>query len=380
MRALAAGLLLAVLQLGVAHAQLFGKAGLDPSYCDQPSPRQTVVYVDDMMMVDGHTEWALKLADKLRATLAPGERVTVVRLSPASGQSSELWSGCWPGYSDAERARLGRQTYFFSQNPLAQLGDQQKFFLQGMGSALTQIYAAAKRPASVATVPAANAPAKQILRALASDDGRFANSRVTIRAILYSDLAENSDLGSVFKALPSGPPDYGQRLGSYLRRSVFYAFGVGADVTGDPGFLESARAFWGAALHAMAATVGGLGADINVPNTLPVRAYSYVVTLAFDGQELDGRLALLTDAEGDLVDSWIGISRLTSAALSGSFHCADRDEGRCRLDATTIGGLATNSPSETVRLAGSEASGLKGQLGVEGTHAMFNLTAAPVPE
>ena len=380
MRALVAGLALLVLQLGTAHAQLFGKAGLDPAYCDQPSPRQTVVYVDDMMMVDGRTEWALKLADKLRATLAPGERVTVVRLSPASGQSSELWSGCWPGYSDEERARLGQQTYFFSKNPLAQLADQQKFFLQGLGSALTTIYGATKRPAPVAAIPAANAPTKQILRALASDDGRFANSRVTIRAVLYSDLAENSDLGSVFKPLPSAPPDYGQRLGSYLRHSVFYAFGVGADVAGDPGFLESARAFWATALHAMAATVGGLGADLNVPNTLPVRAYNYAVTLDFDGQELDGRLALLTDVEGDLVDSWIGISRLSSAALSGSFRCASREEASCRLDATTLGGLATNSPSETVRLAGPERAALKGQLGVQGTRAMFDLTAAPVPE
>ena len=380
MRALTVGLALLFLHVGAAHAQLFGRTGLDPRYCDQPSPRQTVVYVDDMMMVDGRTEWALKLSDKLRATLAPGERVTVVRLSPASGQSSELWSGCWPGYSDEERARLGRQTYFFSQNPLAQLGDQRKFFLQGLGSALTAIYADAKRPAPAAAVPAGNAPSKQILRALASDDGRFANSRVTLRVILYSDLAENSDLGSVFKALPSTPPDYGQRLGSYLRHSVFYAFGVGADVAGDPGFLESARAFWGAALHAMAATVGGLGADLNVPNTLPVKSYNYVVTLDFDGQELDGRLALLTDAEGDLVDSWIGISRLSSAALSGSFRCASREAATCRLDATTLGGIATSSPSETIRLAGPETSGLKGQLGVKGTHAMFDLTAAPAPE
>src|ERR1700691_2999594 len=90
----------------IAQAQLFGAPGLDPRFCSQPSFRQTVVYIDDMMMVDGHTEWATKLADKLRSTLAPGERVTVVRLSPASGQSSELWSGCWPDYSDAKRGSL----------------------------------------------------------------------------------------------------------------------------------------------------------------------------------------------------------------------------------------------------------------------------------
>lgn len=382
-RALAAGLVAVALLLpwaSPARAQLFGQAGLDPRFCDQPSPRQTVVYVDDTMMVEGRTDWALKLADKLRATLAPGERVAVVRLSPASGQSSELWSGCWPAYSDAERARISQQTYFFSRSPLDRLGDQQKFFLQGFGGALTQIYESAKRAPGAAGFAAGDAPQKQILRALASDDGRFANSRVTVRAIVYSDLAENSDLGSVFGAALPASPDYGQRLGSYLRRSVFYAFGVGADVRGSPGFLESARAFWGTALRSMAATVGGIGADLNVPNTLPVRAYSYAATLDFDGQKLDGRLSLLTGASGDLVDSWLGISRLSSAALMGTFRCAGGEEGRCQLDAATAGGLATREPSEQVRLAGPEGGALKGQLGVKGTKAVFDLTAVPAQD
>jgi hypothetical protein len=381
MRAVAAGLVLLLLLLAPARAQLFGAAGLDPRFCEQPSLRQTVVYVDDMMMAEGRTDWALKLSDKLRATLAPGERVTVVRLSPANGQSSELWSGCWPGYSDAERAKLAQQSYFFSRSPLDRLGDQQKFFLQGFGGALTAIYEAAKRPASAAGFAADNAPSKQILRALASDDGRFANSRVTIRAIIYSDLAENSDLGSVFAAtLAAASPDYGQRLGSYLRRSVFYAYGVGADVRGSPGFLEAARTFWGTALRSMAATVGGIGADLNVPNTLPVKAFTYAVTLDFGDQKLDGHLSLLTNAAGDLVDSWLGISRLSSAVLMGTFRCAGKDEGHCQLDATTAGGLATKEPSETVRLAGPEASTLKGQLGVKGTKAVFELTAVPAQD
>ncbi len=304
----------------------------------------------------------------------------MVRLSPGSGQSNELWSGCWPGYSDAERARIAQQTYFFSRSPLDRLGDQQKFFLQGFGGALTAIYDAAKRPASAAGFAAADAPSKQILRALASDDGRFANSRVTIRAVVYSDLAENSDLGSVFAAALTAPPDYGQRLGSYLRRSVFYAFGVGSDVRGSPGFLETARAFWGAALRSMAATVGGIGADLNVPNTLPVKAYSYAATLDFDGQKLDGHLSLLTNAAGDLVDSWLGISRLSSAALMGTFRCTGKEDARCQLDAATVGGLATKEPSEIVRLAGPEGAELRGQLGVRGTRAVFDLSAVPAQD
>ena len=90
-----------LLTTSAASAQLFGTDSLDPKFCQNNAYRQTVVYVDDMMMIDGRTEWATKLADKLRATLAPGERTTVVRMSPAEGASKELWSGCWPAYTEA---------------------------------------------------------------------------------------------------------------------------------------------------------------------------------------------------------------------------------------------------------------------------------------
>jgi hypothetical protein len=89
-------------------ASLFGSEGLDAAWCEKPNPRQTVVYIDDMMMAEGRTDWASKLSTKLRATLAPGERVTVVRLSPRSGQSKEMWAGCWPGLTEADRAAATR--------------------------------------------------------------------------------------------------------------------------------------------------------------------------------------------------------------------------------------------------------------------------------
>ena len=114
----------------------------------------------------------------------------------------------------------------------------------------------------------------------------------------------------------------------------------------------------------MNASVGGLGADLNMANAVPVAASAYAVTLTHDGQELDGRLALMTDADGNLVDSWIGVSRLSIAALSGSLHCGP--EAGCRLNAATNAGVATNSPSEMLTLAGPEAGPWTGRLGVKG--------------
>ncbi len=351
---------------------LFDNYGLDPAYCQQPTVRSTVVYIDDMMMADQQTEWAMKVAGKLRATLTPGERVSVVRLSPGSGQSKEYWSGCWPDYPAARRAALAQGTYILRENPVDQLVDQQKYFVRDFGAALTRIYLDGKRPAAEVQIAADKPPQKQILRALASDEGRFSNSPVTIRAIVYSDMAENSDLGSVFQPAPHDPPAYGQKLGSYLRRGVFYAYGMGDDVRGDPAFLETARAFWSAALRSMAATVIGLGADLNVPNTLPLRAYSWPVTLSFDDQPLDGRVSLLVGEDGNLVDSWIGISRLGSAAIGGTFRCAGGADSVCRLEAETASGLATNAPSETLSLSGSARS-LKGKLGIRGQNTNFSI-------
>jgi hypothetical protein len=94
------------------------------------------------------------------------------------------------------------------------------------------------------------------------------------------------------------------------------------------------------------------------------------VTLTFDNQKLDGRVSLLNGEDGNLVDSWIGISRLGSAALNGTFRCAGT--GNCRLDAETTGGVATNAPSETLTLRGSTSS-LSGRLGVPGQSLSFAL-------
>lgn len=365
------------LSAGPALARtIFGNYELDPSWCRQPVVRQTAVYIDDTMMVDGEVAWATKLDLKLKATLAPGERVSVVRLSPGSGQSHEYWSGCWPGLSDAAHAAqrspglLDNVAQMFSKSQDAEIADQRKYFLRDFGAALTRLYTEAKRPAPRPIDTAAPAT-KQILRALASDYGRFLHSTQTVRAIVYSDFAENSDLGSAFRPVGKQDLNYGQKLGTYLHRGVFYGFGEGEDVTGDPGFGETARAFWIAALRSLQGTVAGIGPDLNLGDALPLRSYEYGVTLDFDGEQLDGRLSLLTGRDGTLVDSWLGIMRLGSAALTGSFRCATN----CRLEAATLGHLVTDdAPSEALLLTGTQGA-LAGTLGVAGRDTLRSIKA-----
>jgi hypothetical protein len=353
-----------------AHA-LFEGDKLDPTFCDQPTVRSTVIYIDDKMMAEGKLEWGAKLATKLKATLTPGERVSVVRLSPDTGMSKEYWSGCWPDFNPVKKEALRKQTFLIQKNPVDRLGDQQALFFKAVNVALAGIYGESKRPVAEVKVAADNPPHKQLLRALASDEGRFASGTTTIRAIIYSDMAENSDLGSAFGPPPKVGPAYGSQLGSYLRRGVFYAFGVGEDVHGDQGFIERARAFWTGALKSMAAIPAGLNADLNISNVVPLIGYTWPVTLTFSGQELDGKVSILVGDEGRLVDSWIWISRLGSAALNGTFKCSTGDAA-CRLDAETSSGIATNSPSEAVVMSGTTKA-MSGKLGVRGQNTTFVL-------
>lgn len=357
------------------HAALFSSDRLDPAFCNIKTVRQTVIYVDDTMMIDGATEWALKINAKLKASLMPGERVTVVRLSPASAHSNEIWTGCWPSYTDEQRSKLSKETYLLSRNPLDTIGDQQKFFINEFGTALTKIYMDAKRPDAAVRFSIPNAPQKQILRALASDEGRFSSSSTTIRAIIYSDMMENSDLATVFKPPPDPMPNYSDKLGSHLRRGVFYAFGVADDVIGGQSVQETAKAFWGNALKMLSSTLAGFGADLNVSNRIPVTESLYNVQLKLESAILDGKMSLLVDVDGYLVDSWIGFSRLTISGLTGTFRCQD---GNCKLDGATNSWFTTNSPTEMVRLSGKVGQ-LEGDLGIEGKNTKLFVLRATLP-
>jgi hypothetical protein len=362
------GLLLCSSNLAFAQTtQLFGSTGLDPSFCQQKTFRQTVVYVDNATIQQGQTAWAVNLENKLKATLTPGERVTVVELSPSGGTSQEVWSGCYPDYTPEMKAQLAHKTYFFSSNPLNGVKTQQGFFLNAFGSAITSIFQDAAKKDNPPNIDATQAPKNELLEALASDGARFSQSPETIRAIVFSNLAQNSGLGNVFAGANTAPTDTGQKLGTYFRHSVFYFFGVGTGVVNDETYLADSRNFWGTVMSSMDAPVEGFGSDLNVPNEIPTQSFQYAVSLTLNGQQLFGKGSFLTDNDGNLIDSWVGISRLTLVGLSGTFICSNTSNPACTLTATTDGGLTTKSATEDLSLTGADDTNLKGTEGVQGS-------------
>ena len=379
---LLAALTLAPFSLGApsqAEGLFGGSNKLDPSFCNQHDIRQTIIYVDDTILVSGQNDWLHAIYNKLTATLVPGERTTLVELSPSTGQSTERWTGCWPAYTPAETAKLASESHIFSTSPLTNLKAQQGFFARDLGVAVEKIEQAHARLASQVMIDPSNPPRQSIIRTLASDGARYSHTNETIRAILYSNLAENSDLGSVFKSLPDPAVDYGTKLGTFLRRSVFYVFGVGIGIKGDGSMQDSIRAFWTAAFQSMAANIGGMGTDLNVPNVVPVAAHNFDLLLKDGSTTLNGRLSLLTGSDGTLVDSWLGIVRLRTAALNGTYICnGPADAPSCTFQATTSGGVVTMSPSETVSLSSHDSSTMTGTIGVQGSNVNLPLAADSV--
>jgi hypothetical protein len=169
--------------------------------------------------------------------------------------------------------------------------------------------------------------------------------------------------------------NFGKKLGTYLRRSVFYVYGMGEDVANSVGMLEQTKKFWTNALQSMNGSIGGLGTDLNVQNAVPVIEHAYAINLRRDGQDLDGRMSLLVDADGNLVDSWLQVTRLSIVGLTGTLRCEGGMESpNCRLTAKTTAGLVTQSAEEDVGLSASEGGGMNGQIGVKSA-LMYPITA-----
>ena len=353
-----------------ANASMFGASGLDPKFCQMPAARQTVVYIDDTMMQSGNVSWVSDLENKLEATLLPGEKVTLVRLSPSSATTMELWSACWPDYPADQKARLSGGMFLFTSNPLTDLKNQQAIFIDEFLAKITSIYNATKDLPGEASVDGGHPRQKQIVEALSSDSARFTEDELTNRIIVYTDLAENSDLGSAFVPPPVPFPDIGQKLGLQFHNSIFYFFGAGADVSNAQGFLENAIAFWRQVLDATGGAMGGVGSNLSIPNTLPIVAARYVLDLDRHGQHLSGNLSLMADDEGNLVDSWISVTRLSVAALSGTFICQNQS---CALHAKTNTGITILNVNENLDLLGS-SSLITGTIGVPGS-LTFPVTA-----
>ncbi len=317
--------------------------------CAAHAPRQSVVYVDDTDMIKSDTIWILTLAFKLTASMMPGEKLAIVQMSPSQGTSKQIWQGCWPKSS----ANGGNSIDVLKQ---------QIAFSQQVNDSVTKILNATGRTLQDSMIDGQKPPQKQIIKSLVSDIDRYQKtSQPTVRAIIYSDMAENSDLGSAFSQ--STNDVFVNKLGVYFVHGVFYAFGLGKTVYNVQDYNVNAIRFWNNAFKAMSGITESISPDFDIPQVVPQNGSYFDVNLQYEGEQLSGKMALLIDKDGNLIDSWIGISHLTGAGLRGTLLCLK--EGTCKLTAKTNGGLVGYGDHENLEMLVNVNATLSGFISVD---------------
>jgi hypothetical protein len=99
-------------------------------FCEANSPRQTLIYVDEKILVKGETQWAKDMLAKLAGNLMPSEPVMLVKLATDTGETQELWKGCYPDYTATEFVKIKHENGgFFGSDPVKQLKHQQAFLI-----------------------------------------------------------------------------------------------------------------------------------------------------------------------------------------------------------------------------------------------------------
>lgn len=342
------------------------------------SPRQTLIYVDEKTLVKGETQWAKDLLAKLSANLMPSEPVTLVKLATETGETQELWKGCYPDYTATEFAKIKHENGgFFGSDPVKQLKNQQAFFRKQLGDALGKLLNQSGRNRSEFQINVTQPPKRQIIRALSNDGARFDSTHGAIRAIIYSDMVENSDLGSSLK-LKAGSVT--TNLALDFKNAVFYVYGAGSTLSEQGAITDGIKSYWEAFLNSAEGHLLGFGSNLIIAGSVPVNLQTYAVEI-FINKDKDtrrGKMQFFIDRDGHLQDSFITVANNRQSILQeGAFAC---QEASCSLSAHAPTSVITAQGSAEIKLTGPLDS-LKGTIQIpnaklpDGRDALFDMTA-----
>lgn len=373
-----------------AEGGMFGAGDQDYSkFCKAGSPRQTIILVDDRLMIEGQTRWAESMMNILFGSLMPSEPITVVRMKTDIGSSERVWAGCYPDFSADEKVKLERNSSIFEKSWKKVLETQQAAFRRDLGAALGAIYSDGKRSAAGVSVDTISPPGKQLVRALKDAAAKFDRNHGYIRAIIYSDMLENSDLGNSLKFNAQAGAKMVSDVGLNFQQAVVYVYGAGSTFTGSAKNPEKLHAFWDSALDASVSHVAGFGTDLTISAGVPIGAVKYEFVVKIKEEARHGTMLIFYDNDGRMIDSVaVAGATLRSLMTEGSYTCSSID--KCRIEAKLPRGLVTindkNDPAliESISLSGSRER-LIGKIGVidaklqGGGKAEFEIEAKIVP-
>lgn len=310
------------------------------TYCSieglEPALRQTFVVVDASALtpVQEATEFAahnagvrdtvMAFADPGPATdagrAAPRERVTLMVAPPDGSAPRQVFTGCLPSFSNAERAMLGagdsRVASFFTGGREQQVADDIEQFRAMIAGALIQ---------SARALPTgASDTESRLFGSLAALGEVFRSSDTVPRIVLVTDAALPVAAGDASEARRAGF-DEAARTGVDLGNAEVMVVGAGSG-------NEIARQYLEAFLLRINGHLAGWSADVSglVPNPAPVSLARYSGAAAYPGgddQLIQVRLA--RDTGGKLVNSWLVLMGLETRAIPLTGQAVCKGDGSC---------------------------------------------------
>jgi hypothetical protein len=211
---------------------------------------------------------------------------------------------------------------------------------------------------------------------LSNDGARFDSAHGAIRVLIYSDMVENSDLGSSLKPKAESAA---ANLALDFKNAVFYVYGAGSTLSGQGAITDGIKSYWETLFNSAEGHLLGFGPNLIVASNVPLTLQTYTVEISINDKDVRrGKMQLFIDREGHLQDGFITVAiKRQSVLQEGSFTCQDAS---CTLSARAPTSVITAQGSAELKLTGTLDS-LKGTIQIpdaklpDGRDAIFDMTA-----
>jgi hypothetical protein len=341
-------------------------------FCNVKSPRQTLIYIDDDLLVKDDTQWALQLINKVTTNLMPSESVTLVKLATELGTTEERWKACYPDITAAELEKRKQSIGFIEKllttDSSKQLKEQKKVFKAQMTGALEKLLVEKSQQNTKRS-----SVKKQIIRALENDIARFDNKNGAIRVIIYSDMLENSDLINSQSSSATDAKKLADTRKLNFQNAVFHIFGAGkSDNT------NGLKSFWEEFIDGGAGNLADIGSELILTSKPPDSFKIYDVEIELTKDDIRrGTLRLFVDNDSKLQESILTIGTKQRTLLDdGEFLCQQES---CTLQAKARHPIVVTEGKEEFKLIGT-TDNLSGKLQIpstqlsSGKEAVFNMS------
>ena len=305
------------------------------SFCKTPSPRQTLIYLDQSIIATKDEDWFKDIRNKLK--FLPSERIQVLMISSEDSRVKDVWSVCYPSMSKKQYEQEKENQGLFETSVDKKIADAKSLYNKYLNSALAAPLAKTKLEHKP-NFESHSFPSKSLVEAIYYDSGRFDLSNGITRVVIFSDMVENSEYASPINLTEVNSlklaQETAERYPMELNNAQFFVYGIGYS-HGNSSLNLNLQKYWENLLIDSGAYLASFHSQLNLPKTssLSFSPYSYTgVMMQANGTKVATDLRLGFAENGVLTNSWFGVLD-DRYPLKGGYVCK---QNQCTVNAEII--------------------------------------------